>query len=297
MNNITELGNKDLQQYDPVKGSMEIHAADAGEKIAQRIKDPTALKNALTTKLRSQREFAEHYRGIFQPGQPQKYSDSSGRISSGVYCRQYGFSDRTVRRWCDRLLDTAKFEAENNAIEMRCWKLMEMWEAANFSSESVQWYTPKQYIDAVRNVFDGHIDLDPATNDLANETVQAAQIFTEEDDGLEQDWHGNVFMNPPYGKKDGDSLAGMFCEKAVAEYELGNSDQTIILVNSVHSQKWQGVLYDYVVCFVDHRIQFVSGDGEENKNPTFQNIFIYLGKNKEAFKKAFSKFGYVMAKI
>ena len=47
----------------------------------------------------------------------------------------------------------------------------------------------------------------------------------------------------------------------------------------------------------DHRIKFINGDGGENENPTFQNIFVYLGPRKEEFAAAFSKFGYVMEKI
>ena len=101
-------------------------------------------------------------------------------------------------------------------------------------------------------------------------------------------------LSPRPGVENGQSLAGRFCCKAIEEHAAGNACEVIILVNSVHSQKWQAPLYDYVVCFVDHRIKFVNGDGGENENPTFQNIFVYLGPRKEEFATAFSKFGYVM---
>jgi hypothetical protein len=68
-------------------------------------------------------------------------------------------------------------------------------------------------------------------------------------------------------------------------------------VNSLHSQSWQAALYDYPICFVDHRIQFVSGDGEKNKNPTFQNIFVYMGPEPGKFAAVFSRFGYVMKRM
>lgn len=166
---------------------------------------------------------------------------------------------------------------------------------ALYSSESVEWYTPGRYLEAVREVL-GEIDLDPASNAVANKWVQAKTFYTAADDGLSRDWHGRVFMNPPYGKtSDGDSAAEMFCAKALAEYDTGTIESAIILVNSLHSQAWQAQLYDQPICLVDHRIQFISGDGEENKNPTTQNMFVYLGREPERFAAAYSRFGYVMS--
>lgn len=296
MKQLTIKQKTEVTNYNPAKGAMEIHSLDTMERLAMRVKDIDGLEKALVCKLEAQREFAEHYSAVYHPGQPKKNSDSTVRISSEDYCKQFGFIDRTVRRWCERLLDEAKFEAEKNKIVKRCKELAEMWQSASYSSDSVEWYTPEKYIKAAREVIGG-IDLDPASCDAANETVKASQVFTAEDDGLEQDWHGRFFLNPPYGKKDGGSLAAAFCQKAIAEYDLGHATAGIILVNSVHSQNWQACLYDFPVCFVDHRIQFVSGDGEENKNPTFQNIFVYLGPDKAKFADVFSKFGYVMEKI
>jgi hypothetical protein len=71
----------------------------------------------------------------------------------------------------------------------------------------------------------------------------------------------------------------------------------IILVNSVHSQSWQAPLYDYAFCLVDHRIHFISADGQENASPTFQNVFFYLGHDVLKFAKVFARFGYVAKKI
>jgi hypothetical protein len=169
-----------------------------------------------------------------------------------------------------------------------------MQQAANFSSESVEWYTPARYIEAAREALGG-IDLDPASSAQANETVKAGRFFTREEDGLAQDWNGRVWLNPPYAKsQDHGSLAGAFCDKAIAEYESGSVEACIILVNSLHSQQWQDPLYDYLVCLVDHRIQFVSADGEENKNPTFQNIFVYLGAEARRFTRVFRALGRVL---
>jgi hypothetical protein len=165
---------------------------------------------------------------------------------------------------------------------------------ANYSSGSNEWYTPSQYTDAVRELF-GRIDLDPASNEKANAWIKAAQIYTAADDGLVRPWHGKVFVNPPYGKTESNrSTAAAFCQRAIDQYEDGTIEACVILVNSVHSQPWQRPLYAYPICLVDHRISFVSGEGSENENPTFQNMFVYLGRDEQRFAEIFSRFGYVM---
>lgn len=169
--------------------------------------------------------------------------------------------------------------------------------AANYSSESNEWYTPEEYLVSVRAVL-GQIDLDPASCKKANQTVGAKTIFTEEEDGLDREWFGRVFMNPPYGTtEDRESRAGVFCRKAISEYEAGRVSECIILVNSVHSQIWQRPLYRFPVCFVHHRIEFVNQHGDTNPNPTFGNIFVYLGGNPARFAEEFSIHGYCMEPI
>jgi DNA N-6-adenine-methyltransferase (Dam) len=62
-----------------------------------------------------------------------------------------------------------------------------------------EWYTPQRYIDAARDVL-GEIDLDPATSAFAQSRIRAAAFFTQEDDGLTQDWNGRIWLNPPYAQ-------------------------------------------------------------------------------------------------
>lgn len=289
------------------QAATEIHAQELAETIAFRIRDGSALEKAVIGKLESQREFARQYQALFPHGRNDDARDASTGVfgdkehpaaSSKDWCLGFGFTLRTVQRWCEYLVPDEQYAERKKAVIRKCWELAELWQAANYSSESNEWFTPSQYLEAARQVLT-NIDLDPASNASANEMVGAGKIFTKEDDGLRQKWFGRVFLNPPYGKtSDGkESLAGAFCLKAIGEYNLGNIESCIILVNSLHSQLWQAPLYEHCICFVDHRIKFISGEGDQNKNPTMQNLFVYLGKERKKFAKVFSSFGYVMQKV
>ena len=68
------------------------------------------------------------------------------------------------------------------------------------NSGNQEHYTPKRFTDSARLVM-GSIDLDPASNEIANSWIGAALIFTIEKQGLNEDWSGNVWMNPLYDSK------------------------------------------------------------------------------------------------
>ena len=70
---------------------------------------------------------------------------------------------------------------------------------AKHSSASVEHYTPAGIVDLARSLMGG-IDLDPASCAKANEIIKAARYFTEEMDGLAQDWRGSIWLNPPGGR-------------------------------------------------------------------------------------------------
>ena len=62
--------------------------------------------------------------------------------------------------------------------------------AKHLSADSAdERYSPPWLLEAVRLVM-GSIDLDPASTEAANRTVQAARIFTREENGLAEPWGG-----------------------------------------------------------------------------------------------------------
>ena len=88
------------------------------------------------------------------------------------------------------------------------------------SSGNAEWYTPPCYVEAARTVM-GSIDCDPATCDIAQETVRASVYHTVHDDGLSHTWTGNVFHNPLYRMPDVSDFTGKLC----AELSTGNVNQ------------------------------------------------------------------------
>ena len=69
---------------------------------------------------------------------------------------------------------------------------------ALFSSDKNFWETPQKLFDELDAEF--HFTLDAAASD---ENHKCARYFTQNDDGLRQNWEGEtVFCNPPSGSKE-----------------------------------------------------------------------------------------------
>ena len=152
------------------------------------------------------------------------------------------------------------------------------------NSTDNEWYTPEKYIELAREVM-GSIDLDPASNDFANKTVKANRYYTEEEDGLKQEWFGNIWMNPPYST----ALLQRFAEKLTES----KFKQAIVLVNNATETAWFEMLVSKASAIVFHkgRIRFVKRDGEHG-SPLQGQAFIYYGDNADKFLDVFGEYGW-----
>jgi len=67
------------------------------------------------------------------------------------------------------------------------------------SSKKMDWETPQEFFNELNKEF--NFNLDPCAT---KENTKCKKYFTQEEDGLKQNWRGyRVFCNPPYGREIG----------------------------------------------------------------------------------------------
>jgi ParB family chromosome partitioning protein len=163
--------------------------------------------------------------------------------------------------------------------------------AALLSSDTNEWYTLSEYIEAARVVLE-EIDLDPATCEEANKVVKAKTIYTIDDNGLSQKWKGRVWLNPPWGKE-----GPAFVDKLIESYKSGQVSAAILLINAhATDTKWFQPLWDYTLCFTSPRIKYWQSDGTKT-SPTGGSVFVYFGPDRLVFKNNFKRFGAIVQRF
>jgi phage N-6-adenine-methyltransferase len=278
--------DRSLKKYDPNKGLRRIAAAEAAEKHWRRTKNAENLIKATVAKLTEQREFVLWWDAsrFNKPG-PNKDRDRPVTISGDAW-------RKALSRWRSRMADAARFEKTIESETAKCVRFCEGKGSSHVGEATgeIEWYTPREYIDAAVKVMGG-IDLDPASSDKANETVGAASYYTIEDSGLDHDWQGRVWMNPPYAT----ALVTKFAEHLVENHKAKRVPEAIVLVNNATETYWFGnmIRISSAVVFPQGRISFIDKDGEPSGAPLQGQAVLYIGsKHVNRFLTHFSKFGW-----
>lgn len=162
------------------------------------------------------------------------------------------------------------------------------------NSGNNEWYTPSHIIAAVREVFGGTIDLDPASCPVANRVVGATTFFTKEDDGLSRDWapFGSVFVNPPYGRERG--AFSSFVEKIVRE-AIAGAKMIVLVNNGTESKAGQRLLRACdVVCFLSGRVRFLDETGVPKYTPLQGQMVLGMNVDVAQFESVFGRLGVVL---
>ncbi|HEY9655080.1 MAG TPA: DNA N-6-adenine-methyltransferase [Crinalium sp.] len=147
-------------------------------------------------------------------------------------------------------------------------------------------YPPFEVLALARQVM-GAIDLDPVSDEAAQQWVQAATYYTPEQEGLTQPWFGRVWLYLPLANK-----AGKWIKKAVAAFESGKITAAILLVKPALGSKWfQKLMRQFPVCFPSERLRFLDAQGTPQPQPQQSSAFLYLGQHLERFKQVFGGIG------
>ena len=132
-----------------------------------------------------------------------------------------------------------------------------------FTSNTDLWATPQDFFDKMNDEFNFELDVC-----ATSENTKCEKYFTEEINGLEQEWTGICWMNPPYGRAIGDWM-----KKA---YESSLNGATVVcLVPARTDTKWW---HDYAmkgeIRLVKGRLKFGGG---QNSAP-FPSAVVVFGQ-------------------
>jgi hypothetical protein len=134
-------------------------------------------------------------------------------------------------------------------------------------------------------------DVDPCSG--AEATPIAPSRYTEEDDGLRQAWHGDVFVNPPWSSNGDASAKKQWLSKCRSEARRNAVDSVVVILPSDASTGWfhEHVMAANVVCFYGPgRLSFVGAD----RNPSFGLLISVYGEDASNYRDVLNSLGTVV---
>jgi len=133
-----------------------------------------------------------------------------------------------------------------------------------FSSQKDEWATPQDFFDGLNKQY--NFTLDPCAT---AQNTKCPKFYTQQDNGLIQDWSGNVvYVNPPY------SNVKEWVKKALQESRKPNT--TIVMLVAARTDT--KFFHDY--CTKANQIFFIKGrlkfGGSANSAP-FPSMVVVFG--------------------
>jgi phage N-6-adenine-methyltransferase len=292
---VVDVETGEIAEYRPQEALVEQAKDDAVIELAKRTKNWPLLESAVEKKLDDQEDFVNWWRENVSRNHGGKRIKSAERGTWNYETAEKltGISSQQVSKWAKRLAKRDEYRAALYGVAYRqaMGALLNNFRAQ--ASGKQEWYTPSQYIEAARKVM-GAIDLDPASSDEAQKTVRAKRYLTAADNGLNHEWLGRVFLNPPYAAQE----VSAFVRKLIEEVEAQRAEQAILLVNNCTDTSWFHEAFKSCagVCFTSGRISFDNPTGS-SASPTQGQAFFYFGERLREFVKVFSAFGLMAGRL
>ncbi len=166
------------------------------------------------------------------------------------------------------------------------------------NSQSIHWCTPPKYVEAVKKVFGGTVQLDPCSNRWS--AVGAETEFTlPQSDGLAEEWnYKTIYVNPPYGAdRERKTTIKNWMYKCVLSHKHFHSEILALIPVAANTRHWKEYIWSRAtaVCFLyDTRLKFLENGNGEGKGAPMACAMIYWGKDYDRFFQVFLKFGAVV---
>lgn len=134
---------------------------------------------------------------------------------------------------------------------------------ALFSSATDLWETPQWLFDRLNDQY--HFELDVCA---LPENAKCDRYFTPEQDGLQQEWTGVCWMNPPYGRE-----IGKWVRKA---YESAQAGATVVCLLPARTDTawWHDYVMHGEITFLRGRLKF----GNSKNSAPFPSAIVVFRK-------------------
>lgn len=134
---------------------------------------------------------------------------------------------------------------------------------------SDKWATPWPLLRELEQRY-GTFDLDPCCEP---HTAKAPLFYTIEQDGLNQPWFGNVFINPPF------SNPRPWCERAAETVRTGETEGVVMLLPCATDTAWfHEVVWPVAdLHFIRGRVRFLGWRGTPLPSPRSPNLVAVFG--------------------
>ncbi len=164
------------------------------------------------------------------------------------------------------------------------------------NAQSKDWCTPAKYVQSVREVFGGRIDLDPCSNEWS--IVKAKTEWRLPTDGLRRPWKAKtIYVNPPYGAdRERGTRISDWLRKCAEAFEAGSEVIALVPV-AANTKHWKDSVWSAAsaVCFLyDTRLRFLEFGNDKGKGAPMACAAVYWGGDVRAFGDAFEQHGAVV---
>lgn len=166
------------------------------------------------------------------------------------------------------------------------------------NSLSQNWCTPMKYVKAIREMFNGIVELDPCSNEFSILNAKI-EFKLPQKDGLKEEWDfKTIYVNPPYGadRTRGTTIKN-WLKKCAEAHKLYKSEVLSLVPVATNTSHWKNYVFSRAaaICFLyDTRLKFIIDGSSDNKGAPMSCCMIYWGDNVERFTSVFIKFGAVI---